>query len=67
MPGKVIAVRVKENEQVTKGTPLVVLSAMKMETNVTAPISGIITSISVSPDMTVEGDDLLITIEPKDA
>ncbi len=66
MPGKVVAVRVKEQEQVTKGAPLVVLSAMKMETNVTAPISGIITAISVSPGLQVEGDDLLVTIEPKE-
>ena len=66
MPGKVVAVRVKENEQVVKGAPLVVLSAMKMETNVTSPVSGIVTAISVSPGLRVEGNDLLVTVEPKE-
>jgi len=66
MPGKVVAVRVKENELVNKGAPLVVLSAMKMETNVTSPITGIVTSITASPGMHVEGNDLLVTIEPKE-
>eukprot|EP00112_Aurelia_sp_Birch-Aquarium-sp1_P007331 Seg1798.9 transcript_id=Seg1798.9/GoldUCD/mRNA.D3Y31 product="Pyruvate carboxylase mitochondrial" protein_id=Seg1798.9/GoldUCD/D3Y31 len=66
MPGKVVAIRVKENEQVVKGAPLVVLSAMKMETNVTSPITGIVTAISVSPGLHVEGNDLLVTVEPKE-
>ncbi|XP_065057010.1 pyruvate carboxylase, mitochondrial-like isoform X2 [Rhopilema esculentum] len=66
MPGKVVAIRVKENEVVPKGAPLVVLSAMKMETNVTSPIEGIVTSISVSPGTHVEGNDLLVTVEPKE-
>ena len=66
MPGKVVAVRVKENEQVVKGAPLVVLSAMKMETNVTSPVSGTVTAISVSPGLRVEGNDLLVTVEPKE-
>ena len=63
MPGKVVAVRVQEGAKVQKGDPLVVLSAMKMETNVTAPVAGIVKSISVVPNMQVEGNDLLVTIE----
>ena len=63
MPGKVVAVRVQEGAEVQKGDPLVVLSAMKMETNVTAPVAGIVKSISVVPNMQVEGNDLLVTIE----
>ena len=66
MPGKVVAIRVKENESVTKGAPLVVLSAMKMETNVTSPITGVVTSITASAGMHVEGNDLLVTVEPKE-
>ena len=59
MPGKVVSLRVEEGETVKKGDPLVVLSAMKMETNVSAPIDGVVKSIAVSQGMNVEASDLL--------
>jgi len=64
MPGKVVGIRVKEKEVVTKGSPLVVLSAMKMETNVSAPIDGTVGKISVKLNQTLEAGDLLVDIEP---
>lgn len=64
MPGKVVGIRVKEKEVVKKGSPLVVLSAMKMETNVSAPIDGTVGKISVKLNQTLEAGDLLVEIEP---
>lgn len=64
MPGKVVGIRVKENEIVKKGAPLVVLSAMKMETNVSAPIDGTVKKLSVTLNQTLEAGDLLVDIEP---
>jgi len=64
MPGKVVSLRVKEGDVVEKGDSVVVLTAMKMETNVSAPISGTIASIAVSQDMHVDAADLLLTITP---
>lgn len=63
MPGTVIDVRVKEGDKVEKGQPLIVLSAMKMEMVVQAPISGTVKSIIAEKDMKLEGDDLIMEIE----
>lgn len=64
MPGKVVGIRVKEKETVKKGMPLVVLSAMKMETNVSAPCDGTVKKIGIALNNSVEAGDLLIEIEP---
>ncbi|KAK9512583.1 hypothetical protein O3M35_000978 [Rhynocoris fuscipes] len=63
MPGTVMEIRVKVGEAVEKGAPLVVLSAMKMEMVVQAPIAGVVKSLEATVGMKLEGDDLLLTIE----
>uniref|UniRef100_A0A9J8AAD0 Pyruvate carboxylase n=1 Tax=Cyprinus carpio carpio TaxID=630221 RepID=A0A9J8AAD0_CYPCA len=62
MPGKVVEVKVKPGQKVEKGQPLCVLSAMKMETVVNSPISGIISKVHVNADSSLEGDDLILEI-----
>ncbi|RXN27102.1 pyruvate mitochondrial-like protein [Labeo rohita] len=62
MPGKVVEVKVKQGQKVEKGQPLCVLSAMKMETVVNSPLSGIVAKIYVTADSTLEGDDLILEI-----
>ncbi len=47
MPGKVVAVRVEAGSNVTKGQPLVVVEAMKMEHTIMAPADGIVESVRV--------------------
>lgn len=64
MPGSVMDIRVKVGDKVEKGAPLVVLSAMKMEMIVQSPIAGIVKQVDISVGMKLEGDDLLLTIEP---
>uniref|UniRef100_A0A3Q1MIC2 Pyruvate carboxylase n=2 Tax=Bos TaxID=9903 RepID=A0A3Q1MIC2_BOVIN len=63
MPGKVIDIKVAAGAKVTKGQPLCVLSAMKMETVVTSPVEGTVRKVHVTKDMTLEGDDLILEIE----
>ncbi|XP_064604061.1 pyruvate carboxylase, mitochondrial-like [Liolophura sinensis] len=63
MPGTVVDVRVKVGDTVEKGAPIIVLSAMKMEMVVNAPISGKIKNVAVSDGLKVDGDDLLVEIE----
>lgn len=63
MPGTVIDIRVKVGDKVEKGTPLIILSAMKMETVVQSPVAGVIKSLNVDMGMKLEAEDLLITME----
>ena len=63
MPGEVISIKVSEGDQIEKGRPVAILSAMKMEMVVQAPVSGIVKAIHIQQGMKLEGDDLLIDIE----
>lgn len=63
MPGTVIDVRVKVGDKVEKGMPLIILSAMKMETVVQSPVAGVIKSMDVNMGMKLEAEDLLLTME----
>jgi pyruvate carboxylase len=62
MPGVVVDVRAKPGQRVDKGAPLVVLSAMKMETVVAAPMAGIVAAVPVAHGDNCEPGDLLFTI-----
>lgn len=63
MPGEVVDIKVKEGDKVEKGQAILVLSAMKMEMVVTAPVAGTVKLLAVTPKMKLEGDDLLMEIE----
>jgi len=63
MPGEVLSIKVKEGDKVTKGQPLAIVSAMKMEMVVQSPVSGVVKSISAKQGMKLQGDDLLMDIE----
>ena len=63
LPGTVIDVRVNVGDKVEKGTPLIILSSMKMETVVQSPVAGHVRDIHVDTNMKLEAEDLVITIE----
>ena len=48
MPGKINAVLVEPGQKVTKGTPLVIMEAMKMETKVEAAVDGVVDEVVVT-------------------
>jgi pyruvate carboxylase len=60
----VSSVSVQANQTVERGAKLLTLEAMKMQSNIYAPISGKITRLLVSPGQHVEAKDLLVTIAP---
>ena len=59
--GNIIAWLVSEGSQVTQGTPLVVLEAMKMQNTLLAPATGLI-RFEVAAGQVVRTGDLLATI-----
>lgn len=60
MPGKVVALLVKEGQVVKQGEPLAVTEAMKMEHTLTAPQAGTVSAILCAVgDQVAEGVELL--------
>ncbi|KAJ3186590.1 pyruvate carboxylase [Gaertneriomyces sp. JEL0708] len=62
MSGVVVEVRVKEGAEVKVGDPVAVMSAMKMETVVTATKAGIVESLAVKPNDSLSAGDLIAKI-----
>jgi acetyl-CoA/propionyl-CoA carboxylase biotin carboxyl carrier protein len=67
MPGSVVTVEVAEGDAVTKGQPLLVVEAMKMEHPVTAPVDGVVVDLAVVAGDGVEAGQPLVTVHPTDA
>ena len=63
MPGKVVRVLVAVGATVEPGQGLLILEAMKMQTTVYAPVSGVVKQKLVAPGAQVESKDLLLTIQ----
>ncbi|SEA94590.1 acetyl/propionyl/methylcrotonyl-CoA carboxylase subunit alpha [Paraburkholderia sartisoli] len=61
MPGKVIAVLVEPGTVVEKGTPLIVMEAMKMEHTIGAPAAGTVAEVLYAVgDQVADGAQLLV-------
>jgi biotin carboxyl carrier protein len=63
MPGKVVAVLAPEGKDVEAGAGLLVVEAMKMANEITAPRAGRVTRVVVSPGDAVETGALLAVLE----
>jgi len=60
MPGKVVSFAVKAGDKVTRGQPLAVMEAMKMEHTIAAPADGTVEELLYQPgDQVTEGAELL--------
>lgn len=62
MPGRIVRVHVSAGDAVRKGSPLVVLEAMKMENEISAPADGTVDEIFVNPGDTVEAGTPLLHV-----
>jgi len=62
--GVISGIAVQANHMVERGAKLLTLEAMKMQSNIYAPISGRIVKLLVTSGQHVEAKDLLVTIAP---
>ncbi|MBI4392743.1 MAG: biotin/lipoyl-binding protein [Euryarchaeota archaeon] len=63
MPGRIVAVRASEGEKVAKGDVLMILEAMKMQNEVTAPTGGVLKRLLVKAGDVVDSHTVLAEIE----
>lgn len=63
MPGKIIAVRVKEGDFVESGDVVLILEAMKMANEIKSPYAGKVKEVRVTAGQSVAIQDTLIAIE----
>jgi len=62
--GVISGIAVQANHPVERGAKLLTLEAMKMQSNIYAPIAGRIVKLLVTPGQHVEAKDLLVAIAP---
>ncbi len=62
MPGSILRVNVNKGDSVTKGQPLLILEAMKMENEIKSPVDGKISFIKVSKGESVNLGQTLLEI-----
>ena len=63
MPGKVVKINVREGDEVTEGTVMIVVEAMKMENNITATAKAKVKKILVTEGEMVDNKKQLIELE----
>jgi pyruvate carboxylase subunit B len=64
MPGNVVEVLVKEGQSVNAGDPVLVIEAMKMETEIKAAVSGVVVSVFVKKGDRITPAETLLDIKP---
>jgi biotin carboxyl carrier protein len=63
MPGLMVEVLIQVGDTVEKGTPLLILEAMKMENMLKSTGDGVVQSVLVTKGETVEKNQVLITLD----
>ncbi len=67
MPGRVIAVEVRQGDAVSKGQKLLTLEAMKMEHSLLAPFDGLVAELDAREGAQVTEGTLLVRVEKTSA
>ena len=62
MTGSVIDILVSVGQQVEEGDPVIIIEAMKMETEIRSSCNGVVQSIAISRGDAIRADQVLMTI-----
>jgi acetyl/propionyl-CoA carboxylase alpha subunit len=65
MPGKIVKLLVEEGQQLSPGAGVIIIEAMKMENEIRCRNGGLVKAIHVNAGQAVEGDTVLVEIEPE--
>lgn len=65
MPGKIVKLLAEKGQKVEAGAGVIIIEAMKMENEIRCRNGGIVKAIHVQPGQAVEGDVVLLEIEPE--
>ncbi len=63
IPGNIIKVLVKEGDEVKANQTIAVIEAMKMETNVASPVDGVVETVLVKEEQSVQTGELLAKLK----
>jgi pyruvate carboxylase len=63
LPGNIVEILVEEGEEVKENQSLVIMEAMKMETNITAPADGTVAAIHAAAGQQLESGELILELE----
>lgn len=63
MQGRVLSVNVNKGDKILKGDVLLILEAMKMENEIIANVSGVISDIFITEGKQVDSGEVLLVIE----
>lgn len=66
IPGNILKVYVKENDEIKEGQSLILVEAMKMETNIIAKEDGIVEEVLIKEGQQVKAGELLIKLKNKE-
>ena len=64
MPGRVVEVKVKDGDVVRRGAVVLVLEAMKMRSEVTSPVDGIVAAVRVREGSNVRAREPMLFVRP---
>jgi 3-methylcrotonyl-CoA carboxylase alpha subunit len=67
MPGVIVKLLVAPGEAVTRGQPLLIMEAMKMEHRICAPAAGAVSAFCFEAGDSVDGGEELLQFEPADS
>lgn len=63
MPGKVVRILLKQDQEVKEGEGVIIVEAMKMQNEMKSPKDGVIKEVNFNEGDTVNAGDILVVIE----